>query len=333
MQSLFDESSNSLVKKHLGAEKYARLKALVTGSGFTLDKAIQSGLANPDSSIGIYAGDAQSYELFADVFSPVIKEYHGFTEKDVHRSDFSPVNLPDPDPEKKYILSSRVRVARNIENYPYTCHLQLHERRSLEKAVVTALKALPGSLAGRYHSFEEEVDEGVLFKKGDRFQDAAGINSDFPLCRGIFYSDDKRFRVWLNEEDHLRLISQDSSSDLSVVFNHLANALNELEADLRFARDTRYGYLASCPTNLGTSMRAGVHIRLRNLSKQKSLLDEIVTRHELQLRGTGGENTEVQDSVFDVSNKRRLGLSEVEIITGLHRGVLAIIDAEKNCSK
>ncbi|BHH86049.1 phosphagen kinase [Desulforhopalus sp. 52FAK] len=331
MQSPFDKTSECLAKKHLDPEKYSRLKVLATDSGFTLDQAIQSGVANSDSSIGIYAGDAQSYELFSEVFSPVIQEYHCFSGDVAHCSDFSPVDLPDPDPERKYILSSRVRVARNIESYPYTCHLTLKERRCLEKDVVAAFNVLPDGLAGTYHSFEEEADAGLLFEKGDRFQEAAGINTDFPLCRGIFYSNDKRFRVWLNEEDHLRLISQDSSSDISGVFNHLGKALVSLSEQLPFARDKRYGYLATCPTNLGTSMRAGVHIRLKNLSIKQSLLRELVDTHQLQLRGTGGENTEVTDSVFDISNKRRLGLSEVDIITGLHKGLLAIIGEEKNC--
>ena len=76
-------------------------------------------------------------------------------------------------------------------------------------------------------------------------------------------------------------------------------------------------------------MRAGVHIRLENLAKKRPLLREIADRHQLQLRGTGGENTKVEDCVFDISNKRRLGLSEQAIITGLHSGLLAIIDAEK----
>lgn len=331
MLSLFDATSKSLVKKHLSQECYSRLKFLVTDNGYTLGKAIKSGITNPDSSIGIYAGDAQSYELFSEVFSPIIEEYHRFAEGQCHLPDFSSITLSNPDPENKYILSTRVRVARNIENFTFTSHMELEEREWLESDVVAALKSLPESLAGTYHSFAGQIDESLLFNKGDRFQDAAGINSDFPLCRGIFYSDDKRFRVWLNEEDHLRLISQDSSSDLSGVFNRLGGAHLALQNHLRFAQDNRYGYLTTCPTNLGTSMRAGVHIRLKKLGKNRSILNKIVDQHQLQIRGTGGENTEVTDSVFDISNKRRLGISEVSIITGLHKGLLAIIDAEKNC--
>lgn len=327
----FDKTSHSLVKKYLSREMYQRLLARSTKSGFTLNKAIRSGVRNPDSAIGIYAGDAESYQVFAEIFDPVIKEYHGLKRGEVHRSDFSPVALSDPDPEKQYILSTRVRVARNVEHFSFTNHLLLEERQQLEKTLLATLAVLPAPFSGNYFGLASQADTNMLFKKGDRFQEAAGINADFPRFRGIFYAEDKRFRVWLGEEDHLRLISQKSSSDLTGVFNHLRFALAAMEESLTFIRDERYGYLTTCPTNLGTSMRAGVHIRLKNLDSRRTLLRDLADKHQLQLRGTGGENTEVEDGVFDISNKRRLGLSEVSIITRLHRGILAIIDAEKSC--
>lgn len=331
MHCPFDETSKSLVKKHLSQDLYQGILARSTKSGFTLCKAIRSGVLNPDSAIGIYAGDAESYQVFSEIFDPVIEEYHGFRQGDLHRSDFSPVALSDPDPKKQYILSTRVRVARNIEHFSFTNHLLLKERQQLEKTVLAALALLPEPFSGDYCSFDSGANSNILFKKGDRFQEAAGINTDFPRCRGIFYAKDKRFRVWLGEEDHLRLISQSKSSDLADVFNHLGLALAALEKSLTFIRDERYGYLTTCPTNLGTSMRAGVHIRLKNLNSRRALLRDLADEHQLQLRGTAGENTEVKDGVFDISNKRRLGLSEVSIITRLHRGVLAIINAEKSC--
>lgn len=331
MLSPFDETSQSLVKKYLSQEIYQRLKTRSTVAGFTLEKAIRSGVENVDSAIGIYAGDPQSYQLFSEIFVPVIRAYHGFAQGDVHCAGFSPVTLSDPDPEKKYILSTRVRVARNVEGFNFTTHLSLQERQKLEKTVVAALALLPGPFSGEYTAFDGAVAGGNIFNKGDRFQDAAGINSDFPKCRGGFYAKDKRFRIWLNEEDHLRIISQETSADLAAVFNHLYSGLAALEKSLTFARNKRYGHLTTCPTNLGTSMRAGVHIRLKKLNNNRTLLHKIVDEYQLQLRGTGGENTEVEAAVFDVSNKQRLGISEVAIVSKLHRGLEAIIEAEKNC--
>ena len=327
----FEETSRSLVKKHLSHDIYAALRNRHTKSGFTLEKALRSGIVNVDSSIGIYAGDAESYDVFSEIFAPVIEEYHCFYKGDRHVSDFSPVELSDPDPEKKYILSSRVRVARNIERFTFTSHIDVRARLLLEKTIVDALTGLLAPFSGDYMSLESRTDGKIYFEKGDRFQDAAGINSDFPQGRGVYYAKDKRLRVWLNEEDHMRIISQDKSGDIAAVFNHLSLGLAALSEKLPFAKDSRYGYLTTCPTNLGTSMRAGVHIRLKKLGKKQALLSEIIDEHQLQLRGTRGEKTEVEDSVFDISNKRRLGLSEVSIIKGLHRGICAIIEAEKHC--
>lgn len=281
----FDTISRCLVKKHLSSELYSKLKNCSTASGFTLDKAIRSGVVNSDSSIGIYAGDAESYDVFAEIFDPVVEEYHGLVQGEKHISDFSRVELTNLDPEQKYILSTRVRVARNIAQCTFASHIDLRERLLLEMTVAGALAGLCEPFSGEYYSFESTTDAEILFCKGDRFQGAAGLNTDFPKGRGIFYANDKRFRVWINEEDHLRLISQDSSGDLATVFNHLCLGVTELKKSLDFAMDERYGNLTTCPTNLGTSMRAGVHIRLPNLNENRIHLSEIVNEHQLQLRG------------------------------------------------
>ncbi len=334
---LFSDASTSLVKQYLSAELFNQLKDKVTATGFTLEKALQSGIINPDSAIGIYAGDAQSYQCFSSIFIPIILHYHGVNLGKKHSTDIPPVDFQPPDPEGKYIRSSRVRVARNVSGFSFSNHIALAERYRLEKQIVSVLSALSGDLKGSYCSFEHcessqfklLKQQQLTFEKGDRFQDAAGINRDFPKCRGIFYSADRRLRVWLNEEDHLRIISQEASADLAGLFNHLTKAILELGEKLPFARDERFGYLSSCPTNIGTSMRAGVHIQLEKLSQRKELLSSITKSHDLQIRGTQGEKTSVENNVFDISNSRRLGISEVDIITGLNEGLKALIDAEE----
>ncbi len=335
---IFPTEAKSLVSRYLTDDIFEALQNESTTTGFTLEKAIKSGVINPDSAIGIYAGDAQSYQLFAPIFEPIILDYHGITKETNHISHIAHVDLPDPDPEKMYIISSRVRIARSLRGFGFTNHIDLKSRKALEKMIVNAVLKLQGDLKGQYHSFESLTNEkkqqlkkdNLFFEKGDRFQEAAGMNADFPAGRGIFHSNDKRFRIWINEEDHMRIISQNTSSDLGSVFNLLCKSLVELEQNLDFEQDDKYGYLTSCPTNIGTTMRAGVHIRLEKLSKEKKLLKAITKRHDLQIRGTRGEKTEVENAVYDISNRRRLGISETEILTSLHTGLLAIIDAEKN---
>lgn len=334
---IFPEESRSLVKKYLSSTVFHALEHLETDSGYTLAKAIHSGIKNPDSAIGIYAGDTQSYQTFSQLFDPIISQYHGFLKPQTHTSDFTHLELPAIDPEGRYIKSTRVRVARNIEGFSFPCHIELSQRQELEKKIIAVLSRLKGDLKGQYYSLEhldgdkchQLKKENLIFKRGDRFQDAAGINSDFPKARGIFHSFDKQFITWVNEEDHLRLISLEKTSDVSSVYNRLTRALSALNPELDFARDRTYGYLTSCPTNIGTSMRAGVHIQLERLAEQKERLLKLARTYHLQIRGTRGEKTKVENAVFDISNRQRLGITEPQILENLHRGLLAIIQVEK----
>lgn len=336
--ALFPRTSPALIKKHLSPDLYQRLRHFKTHSGFTLEKAIRSGIQNPDSSIGIYAGDAESYQVFSPVFDPIIHEYHHFPEGEAHVSDFTVPDLPPADPEGKYILSTRIRVARNLKDYEFPPQISLSNRKKLENTVIKALGELKEDLGGEYVSLKnikkilaQPLKNDILvFTKGDRFQDAAGINSDFPEGRGVFYSLDRQLMVWVNEEDHLRIMSLEKTSDLSAAFHRLGRALQVLETRLDFAWNKTYGYLTSCPTNLGTAMRAGVHIRLEKLDRNREILNKLAREYHLQIRGTRGEKTKVEEAVFDISNAQRLGITETAIIQSLHKGIAALIKAEEN---
>ena len=99
-----------------------------------------------------------------------------------------------------------------------------------------------------------------MFKEGDRFLEACGLNRDWPEGRGIFHNNKKTFLVWVNEEDQLRIISMQPGADIGAVFTRLSNACAIIESVARFARTDSLGYITSCPTNLGTALRASVHI-------------------------------------------------------------------------
>jgi len=334
----FHPDSRALVKSHLPPEVFNCLAHMKTGTGFTLEQAIQSGVKNSDSSIGIYAGDPESYRCFDLVFSPIIREYHNLNPEQGHHPEFRPVAFPMPDPEKKYILSTRIRVARNIAPFPFPPNMNEDQRRGVEKRAVQAMEFLPSDLTGTYISFNDLaqtqylklLEKKLVFPLGDRFQEAAGINQDFPTGRGVFLSRDKGFRIWVNEEDHLRIMALSGNSDLSEVFNRLILGLDALGRHMDFSHDPTLGFLSSCPTNIGTAMRAGVHIRLMKLEQRPTLLKELVSRHHLQIRGTQGEKTTVDQGIFDISNARRLGVSANEIVQDLHTGLKAIIHTEKN---
>ncbi|MCP3901842.1 MAG: arginine kinase, partial [Desulfobacteraceae bacterium] len=320
-EQLFQNISHSLVKKYLSKTIFEKLKTKKTSSGYTLRHAIQSGVLNPDSEIGIYAGDAESYVTFSEIFDPIIADYHAFTKEQQHTTDLSFSNLPSLESDNRYILSTRIRVARNIEGFPFTAFMSSQERYQVEQLITEATKKLPENLQGCYLPLKDILKSKTDFlktnffpKKGDRFLEAAGINREFPDARGIFLSHNKKFMIWTNEEDHIRIISMESGSNLSKTFNRLSVAIKLLEKSLKFSFYKKYGYLTSCPSNIGISMRASVHIKLPGLNKQKELLYKTAEQYKLQIRGTSGEKTSIENSTFDISNKQRLGINEQDCL-------------------
>jgi len=95
------------------------------------------------------------------------------------------------------------------------------------------------------------------------------LNRDWPNGRGIFHNNKKTFLVWVNEEDQLRIISMQNGADLKEVFERLCRACAHIETVAKFSHNSHLGYITSCPTNLGTALRASVHIHLPLLGKKK----------------------------------------------------------------
>jgi creatine kinase/arginine kinase len=176
---------------------------------------------------------------------------------------------------------------------------------------------------------QQLIDDHFLFLQGDRFLEACGLNRDWPDGRGIFHNDDKTFLVWVNEEDQLRIISMQKGADIGTVFDRLSRAAAEIEKVAKFAHNDHLGYITSCPTNLGTALRASVHIKLPKLSADMTKFKEIADKFNVQIRGSGGETSDTSDGIFDISNKRRLGRSEKDLVQDMYNGVKAMIEAEK----
>ena len=336
------KGSKSLLAKYLTQEMFEELKDKKTANGFTLQRVIQSGVDNPDSGIGAYVGDEESYEVFAPLFDAIIEDYHGFSKDDKHKSNLDPddLNAPNPDPTGEYILSTRIRVGRNVQNIPLGTAISKAQRDKIEADISKILTSFSGELAGKYYPLnnmseadrESLIEDHFLFKAGDRFLESAGLNRDWPSGRGIYHNNEKTFLVWINEEDELRIISMQQGGDIKEVFSRLMLGLSEIQKRVEFAYNQHLGYITSCPTNLGTAMRASVHIRLPNLGKRMAEFEAIADKYNVQIRGIHGEHSDSEGGVYDISNRRRLGVTEVECVQDMYDGVVALIKKEKELS-
>lgn len=195
---------------------------------------------------------------------------------------------------------------------------------------------MTGEHAGKYYPLKgmdkatqtQLIDDHFLFKEGDRFLESAGLNREWPDGRGIYHNNEKTFLVWVNEEDQLRIISMQKGADIKAVFKRLSVAATEIEKVAKFAHDDHLGYITSCPTNLGTALRASVHVKLPLLCKDKEKFNKIADQFYVQIRGIHGEHTETDDGTYDISNKRRLGRSEKDLVQDMYDGVKALISEE-----
>jgi len=335
----FPDDCHSLLKKCLTKDVYEQLKDKKTESGFTLKGCVNSGLTNPDSGVGVYSGDEDSYSVFGALFDPLIESYHGHTKEASHSRDleWNKISGESLDADGEFILSTRIRVGRNLKGMPLAPLISKAQRKEVESKVTESLSTFEGDLSGKYYSLEslsedersQLIADHFLFKEGDRFLAAAGANRDWPSGRGIFHNDEKTFLVWVNEEDQLRIISMEKGGDIKSVFSRLCRAIEEMERRMEFAFNSHLGNISSCPTNLGTAMRASVHIKLPLLGSHKEEFQSIADAHQVQIRGIHGEHSSTDGGIFDISNRRRLGLSEVECVESMYRGVAAMIARER----
>nr|XP_043898297.1 creatine kinase, testis isozyme [Solea senegalensis] len=334
--------------KVLTLDMYRKLREQATPSGFTIDNVIQTGVDNPGHpfimTVGCVAGDEETYEVFKDLLDPIIEDRHGgYKPTDKHKTDLNPDNLKGGDDlDPNYVLSSRVRTGRSVRGLSLPPHCTRGERRAVEALSIEALASLSGDLNGKYYALknmteaeqQQLIDDHFLFDKPvSPLLLAAGMARDWPDARGIWHNDNKTFLVWVNEEDHLRVISMQTGGNMKEVFTRFCTGLTQIESLFKekgqaFMWNEHLGYVLTCPSNLGTGLRAGVHVKLPNMSKNDKF-DEVLKRMRLQKRGTGGVDTDAVGGVFDISNADRLGFSEVELVQMVVDGIKLLVEMEK----
>ena len=315
-------------------------------------RCINSGIENPDSTVGCYACQPDDYDIFKPFFGKVLERYHEVdlsTTKHVNNWNLDSVKgLPGDgvlDLTKLGLpaLSIRVRTGRNLKRFPLPGSMTKQDRIDMEKAmgkVFDQLISMP-EYGGRYVSitpghpnfidqaeYKALVDAHIMFKDmaADKFLLAAGISDDWPFGRGCYISKDRGFIIWVGEEDHLRVMCMGKDTILNNVFNRLKVAIDIVEDLIEggCAKSVDFGVVTSCPTNVGTGMRASVHIQLPKLTadgtdaKAKAICKPL----GLSVRGLGGEHTPIgADGTVDISPSARFCISEAEILAALYKGI------------
>lgn len=364
LSKLKESKPDNLCAKHL-SEEY--LNSLDEEKQQLLYKITITGIENEDSGLGCYAMQPTDYDTFRPFFDKVIREYHGDDSGEKKHEtcwDISTVGEEGVlDVSKLGLdeLSMRVRVGRNLTTFPLPGMMAKSDRIKFEKTMLKAFEKLISmeEYGGQVYSltpefedgeanpnliddakYQELVDKHIMFKNMDEdpYLKSAGIASDWPYGRGCYVSSDGQFIIWFGEEDQLRIMCMKKGTKLNEVFQRLQKALETVEAieGIEFAKSEDYGYVTSCPSNLGTGMRASVHIKIPNLTKDgtDAKAKEICKPLGLSVRGTGGEHTPIgADGTVDISPRARLFIKESEIIEKLYQGIKDLMEAEKKAGE
>ncbi len=314
---------------------------------WTLARAINTGVIYPESFVGCHAGDKESYDDFRDFFHPVIEKYHtGFSMQEGSALDGSPSERMDPakisadlsDSAKDKIISTRIRIARNLSMFPLNPGGSRESREEIAALMAKVYRRIPigSDLAGEFflHTTMSDaqrqalIDDHFLFRGSDRMQAASGYHEHWPHGRGVYLNNAKTFVNWVNEGDHLRIISMEPDGDVKAVFARLSAGAKIIEDGVRaitgidevFMMHPKFGAVTCCPSNIGTGMRGSVHIKVPKLIETIGFeeIDGLCRERNCQARGTTGEHSQVLDRI-DVSNWRRIGLPEYELVDDMIR--------------
>ncbi|MCQ1530976.1 protein arginine kinase [Lutispora saccharofermentans] len=230
-------------------------------------------------------------------------------------------------PQNEIVISSRVRLARNIAYTPFPAYLDTEEANKLIDNVYRAAKKKEDHAYTLYAIDKmPQTERQILLEKHLISPDLVKSSKGAALISG-----DEMISIMINEEDHIRIQSILPGFQVNKAWS-IANEVDDvLEEALDYTYDEKLGYLTCCPTNVGTGMRASamIHLPALNMIGNISKILQAVTQIGLTIRGLYGEGTEFLGNLFQISNQITLGLSEEEIVGNINAVTSQIVEKER----
>lgn len=233
--------------------------------------------------------------------------------------------------ESEIVISSRVRIARNLKSHPFPLLATNQHLEEIKEELNTVLEDPRlqefGGLELVQLSDTDELNRKILVEKHLISPGLANESRN----GAVYISEDESLSIMVNEEDHLRIQCLYPGFQVQEAWEKASSVDDIFEDHVHYAFDDQRGYLTSCPTNVGTGLRASVmmHLPALVLTQQINRILSAVSQIGLTVRGIYGEGSEAMGNLFQISNQITLGQSEAEIIDNLRSVVLQIIGHEK----
>lgn len=237
----------------------------------------------------------------------------------------------DGGPDGDVVLSSRVRIARNLDGFPFVSRCSDAQRARIEELARNVVLSLPIDRPLHYVRLDELTDlyRELLLERhliGREVAEGHGV-------RAIAFDDGEHYSVTVNAEDHLRVRCTGGGLSLEDVYESADRLDDMLAARIPFAFSDQYGYLTASPLNVGTGLRASVMLHLPGvvMAHEMDRLAEIARQDNLAVRGTYGEGTHGAGDFYQVCNQVTLGLCEEVIVSQVGRSAKQLCELERSC--
>lgn len=232
-------------------------------------------------------------------------------------------------PHSEIVMTSRVRLARNLRGHPFPGFSSEMQRMGLLEKVRPVVNALPEMKDGYSEDYSTlgKIKKQVLVERHLISREHAARSTG---C-GVAVERKQSISIMINEEDHFRVQGIRPGLDLHKAFEIVDRVDSELESQLDYAFDNKLGYLTACPTNLGTGMRASVmlHLPALVLMDQVNQVVKAVHKIGLAVRGLYGEGTDALGNLFQISNQHTLGENESDIIHQIEKVIERVVAQEQ----
>lgn len=379
----FTPKHRSAMSEFLTADLFNKLKDLKTKNQFTLSNVIQKGVTIPSVDAGATAGDLESYVLFQELFVPIIYDLHEFDPvKQKHVTDMSLRHLTLSPAQEKFFVDRvsfiRFNATRNILNVPFPAGSTDIERSEAEQIFRKAFTHLDhdemvgeyyrlGSLTEEQKNFFNECNYLFDIRPNNERQVNTyhghghshahapscvgnGVDRSWPSNRGIFVNAKRSIYIFVNEEEHCRVVVTDGGANILKYFDLYRNILDELQRSLKkhnsaFLYDDTLGFLSSDPARLGTCLKISAlvylphfnnYMEMKTSSGAKSsqalevtqLFTQLCVDFELEAKGASGLYTPAIGGKFDVRTVRTLGITETQSVQIIIDGISALIEVD-----
>lgn len=230
------------------------------------------------------------------------------------------------------VLSTRIRLARNIREIPFINKITKHQAEEINNIMKQAVEKAGYGLKFIRLKDIDDITKLSLVEKHI-------VSPEFALneneTRAIAINDEENICIMINEEDHLRIQVLSSGLNLKDSLNLAIELDKKLEQNVNYAYSDKYGFMTSCPSNVGTGLRASVMVHLPALTKTGNInkVLNVVNGFDMNIRGIYGEGTNSKGNIYQISNKQSLGISEEEIIKNLQTITDRIIEQERLARK